>query len=197
MTTASAHPIGKKRAIMDAARRLLVSHGYQDVTMDDVAHQAGVGKGTLFLYYKNKEQLLSAALADLSDQLRESLDGLAGSGKTGKALLEEAIAVVLRHFERNSDFVSQISLGRIPGCGHRCSSSLQRRFSENHRRVVRVLTECVASGLLRGEDLELSASFLFALCRSAALHKLFTGRDLGPAARRQKVLEFFLKGAGR
>src|SRR5579883_108955 len=86
MTTASAHPIGKKRAIMDAARRLLVSHGYQDVTMDDVAHQAGVGKGTLFLYYKNKEQLLSAALADLSDQLRESLDGLAGSGKTGKAL---------------------------------------------------------------------------------------------------------------
>ena len=57
-------PDSKKRAILSAARRLLVKKGFQDITMDAVADEAGVAKGTLFLHYKSKEDLFLAVLDD-------------------------------------------------------------------------------------------------------------------------------------
>lgn len=196
MATATSAP-DKKRTILDAARRLLVEHGYQDVTMDDVAQKAGVAKGTLFLYYRSKEQLLSAAMCDLAEQLGESLEKLAAEDRRGRELLDETVSVIVGFFEGNSDFMAQTSLGRIPGCGHRCNAKLMERFSANLKRVSALLKRCARDGVLRGEDLDLSASFLFSLCRTAAMYQLLTGRDLGPQARRQKVVDFFLTGAGR
>jgi AcrR family transcriptional regulator len=48
--------------ILDAACALLLRWGYDRVTMDDVASQAGVGKGTVYLHWKTREELFVAAL---------------------------------------------------------------------------------------------------------------------------------------
>ena len=49
--------------ILDAAADLLVRHGYRRVTIDDVAAGAGIGKGTVYLHWKAREQLFSAVFA--------------------------------------------------------------------------------------------------------------------------------------
>jgi AcrR family transcriptional regulator len=49
--------------ILDAATDLLARHGYRRVTMDDVAAEAGIGKGTLYLHWKTREQLFGAVFA--------------------------------------------------------------------------------------------------------------------------------------
>src|SRR5262249_5935990 len=46
--------------ILDAAADLLLRHGYRRVTIDDVAAGAGIGKGTVYLHWKAREQLFSA-----------------------------------------------------------------------------------------------------------------------------------------
>jgi len=51
----------KKVLILDAARRLLIGRGFQDLALDDIAREAGVAKGTLFLYYKSKDELFTAS----------------------------------------------------------------------------------------------------------------------------------------
>jgi AcrR family transcriptional regulator len=53
----------KASSILDAAEALLVGFGYRKVTVDDVARRAGVGKGTVYLYWPSKRELFGTVLA--------------------------------------------------------------------------------------------------------------------------------------
>jgi len=52
----------REERLLDAATTLLVRWGYRKTTMDDVAHEAGVGKGTIYLHWKDKNDLFRAAI---------------------------------------------------------------------------------------------------------------------------------------
>ena len=52
----------KAARILDAAEELLVSYGYRRITVDEVARRAGVGKGTVYLYWPSKLDLFGAVL---------------------------------------------------------------------------------------------------------------------------------------
>jgi AcrR family transcriptional regulator len=52
----------REERILDAATTLLVRWGYRKTTIDDVAHEAGVGKGTIYLHWKDKNELFRAAI---------------------------------------------------------------------------------------------------------------------------------------
>ncbi|MGY0062308.1 TetR/AcrR family transcriptional regulator [Streptomyces sp. LZ34] len=63
--------------ILDVAADLLLRHGYRRVTIDDVAAGAEIGKGTVYLHWKNREQLFSAVFERevhyAMDELRQAL----------------------------------------------------------------------------------------------------------------------------
>jgi AcrR family transcriptional regulator len=50
----------RKNDIVDAAERIFFKKGHEEATMDDVAEEAELSKGTLYLYFKNKEDLYLA-----------------------------------------------------------------------------------------------------------------------------------------
>jgi AcrR family transcriptional regulator len=56
------HDRGRADRILDAAAELLQRWGYRRLTMDDVASQAGVGKGTVYLHWRTREALFQAVL---------------------------------------------------------------------------------------------------------------------------------------
>jgi len=60
---------------LDAVDRLLARYGYQKMTMDDVAREAGISKRTIYLQFVNKEEValssIDRVVARLLDQLRE------------------------------------------------------------------------------------------------------------------------------
>lgn len=58
----------RKERILDAAATLLVRWGYRKTTIDDVAREAGVGKGTIYLHWKDKSELFRAALMRAQEQ---------------------------------------------------------------------------------------------------------------------------------
>jgi AcrR family transcriptional regulator len=56
--TAEAADAGaKRRQIIDGARRVFMSQGFDAASMGEIARSAGVSKGTLYVYFENKEQL--------------------------------------------------------------------------------------------------------------------------------------------
>lgn len=57
----------KRDNIADAARELFTEFGYKSVSMDQIAQKAGVAKGTLYLYYKDKNDLLLHLVNELLD----------------------------------------------------------------------------------------------------------------------------------
>ena len=64
-----------RQAILDATRKLLVERGWEGVATRDIAAEAGVGNGTLFNYFPNKEaivaELMAEALAQANDAPRK------------------------------------------------------------------------------------------------------------------------------
>lgn len=68
----AATPQGRKRGrLLDAALERFIAHGYRKASIDEVARQAGVAKGTVYLYFASKPELLLAVVA------REKLRSLA------------------------------------------------------------------------------------------------------------------------
>ena len=63
----------REERILDAAATLLVRWGYRKTTIDDVAREAGVGKGTIYLHWKDKNELFRAVLARVSEQATEDM----------------------------------------------------------------------------------------------------------------------------
>lgn len=60
----------KRRAILDAAKTLFLSHGYANTSMDAVAAEAGVSKLTVYSHFNDKETLFSSAvMAKCEEQL--------------------------------------------------------------------------------------------------------------------------------
>lgn len=57
-----------QQQILQAAQQLFQKHGYQKVTMDDVAKAVGKGRSSLYYYYKNKDEVFDAVMdAEISD----------------------------------------------------------------------------------------------------------------------------------
>lgn len=50
----------KRRQIVQGARTIFLQHGFDAASMNDIARAAGVSKGTLYVYFENKEQLFEA-----------------------------------------------------------------------------------------------------------------------------------------
>jgi len=59
----------REERILDAASALLTRWGYRKTTIDDVAREAGVGKGTIYLHWKDKTALFTAAIWRASRQV--------------------------------------------------------------------------------------------------------------------------------
>jgi AcrR family transcriptional regulator len=63
--------------ILDAAGELLLRWGYKRVTIDDVADQAGIGKGTVYLHYRTREELfLSVILREQTSATAELIEAV-------------------------------------------------------------------------------------------------------------------------
>lgn len=72
------------KAILDAALRLLYEHGYSGMSMEAVAEEAGVGKTTVYRRYRDKADLVTAAIASMMKRGEELPD----SGDTRADVLE-------------------------------------------------------------------------------------------------------------
>lgn len=63
----------RRQAILDAALAVFAERGFEAARLDDVAGRAGVAKGTLYLYFKDKEALFEALIHSAIDPVLERL----------------------------------------------------------------------------------------------------------------------------
>ncbi|WP_037317147.1 TetR/AcrR family transcriptional regulator [Amycolatopsis orientalis] len=137
---------GRADRILDAAGVLLTRLGYRKVTIEDIAKQAGIGKGTIYLHWPTKENLFHALL------LRESL-------RAAEALLEgvaEDPEEVLPHrFQRAAFLYTQRNplLGALVSGNTELLGRLKKHPLQDQDAVVteRYLKTMTDRGLLRDD----------------------------------------------
>jgi len=78
----------RQNDIIDAARKLLADKDFNEVSMDEIAREIGLGKSTLYLYFKNKESLYFAIVLRGIRIWAETVKNEVKKGKTGLEKLE-------------------------------------------------------------------------------------------------------------
>jgi len=68
-----------KDAILDATDRLLARYGYRKMTVDDIASEARIGKGTIYLHFTSKEEVVLSHVDRIVDRLKERLTEIGSS----------------------------------------------------------------------------------------------------------------------
>ena len=68
-----------RESVLDATERLLARYGYRKMTVEDIAKEVGVGKGTIYLHFKSKEEIVLSHVDRIVERVKERLWAIARS----------------------------------------------------------------------------------------------------------------------
>src|SRR5687767_15825836 len=88
----SVQPRSTREAILDATDRLLAKYGYKKMTIDDLAAEVGIGKGSVYLHFTSKEEIALSHIDRIIERLIKKLDVISRSGKSCEKRLTEMLA---------------------------------------------------------------------------------------------------------
>ncbi len=182
---------GKEREILRAATRVLAAAGFDGLTMEKVAREARVAKGTLFLYYRHKDELILSVFSAMAENHGKNLAAIAAAGLPPEELLQKTVLALLEHFDNKRDITGYS--GGLPLAGPN-KEILRARFASNMSIIAAVLGTCAERGLLELEDPIFSASALFGLCRGSNSYARAAGRKLPVQERARRITGIFLDG---
>jgi AcrR family transcriptional regulator len=98
-----------REAILDSVGRLLVRYGYRKMTVEDIAHEAGIGKGTVYLYFPSKEEVALGWFDRGHDRMSMELQAIAQSSLSPDRKLRELLVQrVSIGFERAQEFAESL-----------------------------------------------------------------------------------------
>ena len=170
----------RRRDVLDAALRLFVSKGYAETTVSDIASEADMGTGTVYLYFPSKEHVLLG----LHQRFREeneahvaaaAVDAVDRAGR-GEAVdyrdtVDAILDAVARYFKENRDLVQVCTKYRPEFVDPDYSPA-----GEHLGIVARALEAGVSLGMIHTSDPEMT-SYLFDGALALNLHMHITYGD--------------------
>ncbi len=157
----------KHRSIIAAAGRLFASRPFHLVRLDEVAQAAGVGKGTLYIYFKSKEDLYYGLIydgfADLVRHLKERLD------QDGLEPREKIRVIVHGLIDFSVHHPQLIEVMRTAGTPDADSKWGGKRRELLHL-IEKTIRQGTGAGRLADEKPELTALYVLSMVRAILLH---------------------------
>lgn len=148
MVTSQIEPsVGARDRILDAAERLLGRLGYRKMTVDDIAAEAGIGKGTVYLSFPSKEEVVLSTVDRIVDRVCVTMEDEASRQRpvadTLRAMLRARILV---RFEAVSGYS-----GSLNDLLSSVRASLLTRRARHFEQERDVLARVIRDGQERGE----------------------------------------------
>ncbi|MBM3252654.1 MAG: TetR/AcrR family transcriptional regulator [Candidatus Omnitrophica bacterium] len=94
----------RKADILKAAERVFAQKGYHNTTVDDISKEAQYAVGTLYLYFKNKQDIYLTLIEEKMDKIFQNVREVVSKAKTGPEKLRALVETHLTSFEENEDF---------------------------------------------------------------------------------------------
>ena len=136
-----------KDAILDATDRLLALYGYRKMTVEDIAVEAGIGKGTIYLHFSSKEEVVLSHIDRIVDRLKERLTEIASSeAPAGDRIQQMLLTRVMFRFDSIQHYTQSLNdlLAALrPG--------LLRRRAQYFEAEAQIFAEVLADGIRSGE----------------------------------------------
>ena len=157
----------KRRQIIDGARGVFLSKGFDAASMNDIARAASVSKGTLYVYFKDKERLFEAIVEQECEAQAEGIFDIDPQDHDVAAALKRMGAAYVRFLcrpEKASPIRTVIAIAdRMPDLGRKFYEAGPAR---GIAKLARYLAAQVDAGVLVIEDCEIAAAQFMESCHA-------------------------------
>lgn len=176
--------------ILDAAAELFARQHFHEVRMDAIAAEADVSKGTLYSYFKDKDELYVALLARASKGMIQVLQNAVDPAVSARGNLVAMVDAILTYFDVEPPLFDLIQ--RVEAFSR---SELEFPWQEARDVATRLVREVFERGRAKGEftveDPDICSLMLFGGLRSV----IRFGKRPRPHRLAETIVEFFLHGA--
>jgi AcrR family transcriptional regulator len=182
--------------LLEAARRVFGRSGFEAATIDEIAREAGVAKGTVYLYYRSKRSIYWAALQEGIAELEALTRERVRRAATLHEAIRNFILTKIEYFDERREFFriyAQELSGQAarPAYGH-------ADFKPLYRRQVRGLQAAVAAAIGRGEirkvDAAQAAGAIVDLTRGVVTRRLMRRRRAAAATEVDAIVDLIWRG---
>ena len=187
----------KKKQIMRAVEQLVDGRKLSEITLDEVIQAAKIGKGTIYHYFENKEELFFEVAASGFDELCTILEQKVPNNVSFTEKLNKAYFHIIRFFADRRQLLQIMQT--CSSYAYWANGRFRERWISRRRKLMNalsnILSEGVAEGVIR-PDLStgfLAASFL------GMLSACVTDADISSDSMQdgEVLADLFVNGAGR
>jgi AcrR family transcriptional regulator len=142
----------RRTQIMEAAAHVFALKGFHQTTMKEIAQEAGVAEGTIYLYFENKEDLLVAVLTQPTVSLFLEALGSVEESDNDEAILTRTLRLGFELGQQYADYL-RLFLSAIQMVGDEVRQEVYRRLDEQLGPVFQsYVRQRVADGAFRDLD---------------------------------------------
>jgi TetR/AcrR family transcriptional regulator len=137
----------RREEIIDAAQQVFFEKGLFMATMDDIAEKAELSKGTLYLYYKSKEDLYLAVTMRGMQLLLELFQSVLDSVSSVPKALDRLADSYLDYFNRHRDYFRMLHFFQTPQFHKQVSDEMKQSCDLLNQRIWDVVRELLRRGI--------------------------------------------------
>jgi AcrR family transcriptional regulator len=166
----------RRSELIAAARHVFGTHGFENATMEAIARQAEVAKGTVYLYYSSKRAIYEATLRACMEELEALVRSRVEAAGTLQSAIAAFVATRVEYFQERQDFFRMY----VDEIGSRVTAPKRRRtlcgtmIDRQTRILKRLLASAVERGEIRHVDPAATALALFDMTRGLVARHLLS-----------------------
>lgn len=155
-----------EQSLLDAAEVELAAAGYAAASMQSIAARAGVSVGTLYNYFKDKEDLVAELMAARRTRLAATLDEVLAQPGTFEERLHRLVRTVFMHFDEHRAFL-RVSL-------HLDQNITKRKLHKNllDEKFEQVVQQGVKNGEVRERTVPIVAAAIGGVIKFTLVQRL-------------------------
>lgn len=139
----------RRDQVIDVARRLFGERGTTDVSMEEIASEAGVARSTVYVYFANRDELLRACLQRMHEQLTDGIAQTWGEESEPAQRLERLIIEMLARVDDSPAFFRLALVTQ--GTPARGAEAVGTELALISLSIARLIRDLVVEGIERGE----------------------------------------------
>jgi TetR/AcrR family fatty acid metabolism transcriptional regulator len=188
----------RRDQVIEVARRLFGERGTTDVSMDEIAAEAGVARSTVYVYFANRDELLRACLKGMHEQLLEDIAETWGQGAEPVHRLQRLIEAMLVRIDDSPAFfrLALLTQGTVSQGGEAVGTELALIGLNIARLITDLYVDGVEAGMFRAIDPDQAVSLIGQQIYGAM--SVRAGEPLPPDAAEAAagICEFLVRGLG-
>ena len=143
--------IDRRRAeILDAAKQVFLAREYAAVTIDDIAESAAFSRATIYLYFKNKQEVYTGVLLRDLDQMISGLTDLFLRTDTVRNNLFRMSTSYMNFFRVHPEYFTTLSFFFFPGRKEVLPDDAAKKIKARLAEGISAIEECINLGIDRG-----------------------------------------------